>query len=88
MDLILYFGDFLSEKIGIPPVAARGLIRFSLKDEVGSSENLNYDVLLKTFKNSLKSRLERIGIENRDKVSNDMIKELRNKQSLFTMSTV
>ena len=88
MDIITYFGDFLSEQIGIPPIAARGLIRFSLKDEVGSAENPDYEILLKTFKNSFKNRLEKIGIENREKVATDMIKELSKKQSLFTMSTV
>ncbi len=88
MDIITYFGDILSEKIGIPSVAARGLIRFSLKDEVGSAENPDYEILLKTFKNSFKKRLERIGIENQGIIANEMIMELRKKQSLFTMSTV
>jgi hypothetical protein len=88
MDAITYFGDVLSEKIGVPPIAARGLIRFSLKDEFGSADEPSYENLLKTFKNSFLARLERIGIENRNKISNDMIKELRNKQSLFTMSAV
>ena len=88
MDIITYFGDVLSEKINIPPIAARGLIRFSLKDEVGSAENPDYESLLKAFKNSFKNRLERIGVENRDKISNDMVIELSKKQSLFTMSTV
>ena len=88
MDIITYFGDVLAEKIGIPPIAARGLLRFSLKDEVGSAENPNYDILLQTFKNSFINRLERIGVENRAKISNEMVKELRKKQSLFTMSSV
>ena len=88
MDIITYFGDVLSEKIGIPPIAARGLLRFSLKDEVGSAENPNYETLIKTFNNSFKDRLDRIGVENREKVASDMIKELSKKQSLFTMSTV
>ena len=88
MDIITYFGDVLSEKINIPPIAARGLIRFSLKDEVGSAENPDYESLLKAFKNSFKNRLERIGVENRDKISNEMVIELSKKKSLFTMSTV
>jgi len=88
MDIITYFGDVLSEKIGIPAIAARGLLRFSLKDEVGSAENPDYESLLKAFKNSFKNRLEKIGIENRDKIANEMIQELSKKQSLFTMSSV
>ncbi len=88
MDIITYFGDILSEKINIPPIAARGLIRFSLKDEVGSADTPDYETLLKTFKNSFKNRLERIGVENQDKIANFMVAELSKKQSLFTMSSV
>ena len=88
MDAISYFGDKLSEKIDRPSIACRGLIRFSLRDEVGSADNPDYNSLRKVFQNSLKTRLEKIGVENPNKITIEMVKELDRKQSLLTMSTV
>ncbi len=88
MDIIRYFGEFLSNIIGVPLLAACGVLRFSLKDEVGSAEEPDYETLLKTFKNSFINRLEWIGVENREEVASDMIKELNKKQSLITMSNL
>ena len=88
MDAIAFFGDILAEKIGKPNVATRGLIRFSLKDEFGTADDPDYKKLLQAFKNSLKRRLENIGIENASKVSLEMVQELNKNQSILTMTTI
>jgi len=88
MDVIQHFGDVLSEKIGKPPIACRGLIRFCLKDELGTAENPSFDDTLKAFNNSLKNRLENVGITNAGSIVKDMISELKHIQSVFTMGNV
>ena len=88
MDVIQYFGDFLAQRTGKSPIACRGLIRFSLKDEVGTADNPSFENTLKAFSNSLKNRLENVGIDNADSIVKEMINELKHIQSVFTMGNV
>lgn len=85
MDPFQFFGDLLSERINKPPIACRGLIRFSLKDTGHSADNPSYNSLLKAFKEGLNVRLKNIGIEKSDSVVNEMITELKKNQSLLTI---
>ena len=88
MDVINHFGDFLAEKTGKSPIACRGLIRFSLKDEIGTAENPSFEDTLKAFSNSLKKRLDNVGITNSNSIVKEMVKELKHIQSVFTMGNV
>jgi len=88
MDVIQHFGDVLSEKIGKPPIACRGLIRFCLKDELGTAENPSFDDTLKAFNNKLKDRLANVGVNNASSIVAEMVKELKHIQSVFTMGNV
>ena len=88
MDVIQHFGDLLSQKIGKPPVACRGLIRFCLKDELGTAENPSFDDTLKAFNNKLKDRLANVGVDNAGSIVAEIVKELKHIQSVFTMGNV
>ena len=88
MDVIQHFGDILSQKIGKPPIACRGLIRFCLKDELGTAENPSFDDTLKAFNNKLKDRLANVGVNNASSIVAEMVRELKHIQSVFTMGNV
>ena len=88
MNPIEYFGDLLSKKIGKGDLVGRGLILYSIQDEVGGTDEINLDVLKRTFQNSLKIRLKKVNAPNVDKISEDMVKELLQKQSLLTIGAV
>ena len=88
MNPIEYFGDVLSKKIGKGDLVGRGLILYSVQDEVGSTDVITLDILKRTFQNSLKIRLEKVNASNVDKISYEMVKELLLKQSLLTIGAV
>ena len=88
MDPIEYFGNLLSKKINKQDIVGRGLILYAIQDEMGSANVVNFDILKRTFQNSLKDRLKKVAIQNIDSVSDEMVKELIQKQSLLTMSAV
>ena len=68
-----------------------GLIRLAIKDEFKSNVKVNqltYEDFQRIFQNSLKKRLENIGITNLDAIIEEMLFELKNNQSLLTIMTV
>ena len=85
VDVIQHFGDILSEKSGKSPIACRGLIRFCLKDELGTAENPSFEDTLKAFKNNLVDRLENVGIDHANSIVKALIRELKHIQSVFNM---
>jgi len=88
MNSIEYFGDILSKKIGKGDLVGRGLILYSVQDEVGNTDIINLDTLKRTFQNSLKIRLGKVNVSDVDKISDEMVKELLRKQSLLTIGAV
>ncbi|MFX0058074.1 MAG: hypothetical protein ACFE85_16320 [Candidatus Hodarchaeota archaeon] len=91
MEIIKLLGNELANKISISPPAARGLIKLSIKDELGPFkplELINYDDLKTTIQNSLKTRLINLDILNSEKIINYLIDELNKNQSLITMAGV
>ncbi|MFX1356325.1 MAG: hypothetical protein ACFFA8_03495 [Promethearchaeota archaeon] len=91
MEIINILGNGLANKINISPPAARGLIKLSIKDEVGPFkplELINYDDLKSTIQNSLKARLKNLQIFNAEKIISDLIDILNKNQSLITMAGV
>lgn len=91
MEIIKYLGDKLSEKINISPPAARGLLKLSIKDELGpfiEFNKINYTDLYKVLNFSLKNRLIRLEISNYETIIKFILNELTLNQSLITMSGV
>ncbi|MHA2009530.1 MAG: hypothetical protein ACXABO_21425 [Promethearchaeota archaeon] len=88
MDSLRYFGELLSEKIGKDDLVGRGLILYAIQDEVGNTDTISFNILKRTFENSLKNRLEKVNVPNVDKISGEMVKVLIQKQSLLTIGTV
>jgi len=88
MNPIEYFGDLLSKKIGKGDLVGRGLLLYSVQDEVGSADIITLDILKRTFQNSLKIRLKKVNASDVNKISDEMVKELLLKQSLLTIGAV
>ena len=91
MEIIKYLGDKLSEEINISPPAARGLLKLSIKDELGPFTDLskiNYNDLCLILKTSFKNRLINLEISNIEYIINYLLKELTLNQSLITIAGV
>ena len=90
-EIINLLGDKLSKEIGITPLAARGLLKLSIKDELGPFKpisQLDYDILSSVIQNSLRARLIKIGLKETDSTIKNMIEELNKNQSLITLEKV
>jgi hypothetical protein len=91
MAIIYYLGDLLSEKIGISTSASRGLIKLSIKEEIGPFKQIS-DIGLKDYQdvinNSLKLRLQDLNISNFEEIVDLLLKELITHQSLITMEKI
>ncbi|TFG03147.1 MAG: hypothetical protein EU539_12535 [Promethearchaeota archaeon] len=91
MEIIKYLGNKLAEQINISAPAARGLLKLSIKDELGPFKDLNqlnYEELSLVLKNSLKNRLINLKVNDQDHVINKLLNELTLNQSLITMAGV
>ena len=91
MEIINTLGNKLSKEIEISPPAARGLIKLAIKDEIGPFKpynQINFKELESTILNSLKNRLLKLDLKNIDIIIDHIKKELIDKQSLITMSSV
>lgn len=84
-------GDLLAQKINISPPAARGLIKLSIKDELGPFKPYNqidFADLKKTFENSLKRRLIKLEVQECESILDYILDELTLNQSLITIGGV
>ena len=91
MDLINLLAENISEQVKISPLAARGLFKLAIKEEVGPFKPLNtlsYEKFERVIKNSLKKRLEGLKVANIDSIIANLIIILTKNQSLITMEAV
>jgi hypothetical protein len=91
LEIIKFLADKLARKIGMSAVAARGLIKLSIKDKYGPFkpyEQLTYGDLEQMIEDSLKKRLEEIEIDNLEDLITFLKTELNENQSLITMGAV
>ncbi len=90
-EIIHYLSTHLSKMIHISPLAARGLIKLAIKDQMGPFFDFNqitFQELITTIKDSLKSRIKRFQITNSDEITVKLEQELILNQSLIEMSKV
>ena len=91
MEIIYILAEKLSQKIHISPPAARGLLKLSIKEEVGPFKPLNqldYDDFKNSIEKALRMRLDKLSINNPNEIIEYLIKELRIIQSLITIGGV
>ncbi|MBD3216095.1 MAG: hypothetical protein GF311_26010 [Candidatus Lokiarchaeota archaeon] len=91
MEIITLLAEKLASKIEMTPTATRGLIKLSIKDELGPFkpiEQLDYYDLREMINHSLKKRLEAIKVDNVDLIIKFLEKTLIENQSLITMGSV
>ena len=84
-------GELLAQKINISPPAARGLIKVSIKDELGPFKpyyQIDFEDLKKTIANSLKVRLLKLEVQKCESIIEYIIDELTLNQSLITIGGV
>lgn len=90
-EMIRLLGEILSERISISMPAARGLIKLSIKDEVGPFipfEKLRYQDYKNTINNSLYKRLQKLEIPEPVLIIKLLKENLKNAQSLIVMSEI
>ena len=83
-------GAKLANQINISQPASRGLIKLSIKDEVGPFkplEKLSYDDLKLTLQNALRVRLVNLKVANSDQIIALLLDELYKNQSLITIAS-
>ena len=91
MDIIYYLGNILANRINISPTASRGLIKLSIKDELGpfiKFELVKFEDLKNAINNSLRIRLTRLNVQGLGDIIGILLKELTDNQSLITMANV
>lgn len=91
MEIISYLSDFLSSQLNISPPAVRGLLKLSIKDELGpfkSLDKISYNDLKTTIQDALKKRLEKLEVSNFNNIIERLLKELQEHQSLITMGKI
>jgi hypothetical protein len=91
LEIITLLAEKLASKIGMTPTATRGLLKLSIKDEVGPFkpiEQLDYDDLMEMINHSLKKRLDAIKADNINLIIEYLAKTLIENQSLITMGSV
>ena len=86
MNIVQFFGQILSEKIGHKAIACSGIVRLSIKDANKDPEFITANELKEIFRDTLKDRLQRIGIENYNEVSNYMSAQLMKNHAIFVMN--
>ncbi len=91
IEIIHYLANILSTEIKISPPAARGLIKLSIKDELGPFKpifRINYTDLKNTLENSLKKRLNNLNVNDSDQIIKNLVFELTNNQSIIKIGNV
>ena len=89
MEIIKLLGNLLANQINVSQPAARGLIKLSIKDELGPFkplENLSYEEFRETFENALRVRLINLDFKNINKIITFMLDKLNENQSLITIA--
>ncbi len=91
VEIINYLGTQLAQMIKISPLAARGLIKLAIKDQLGpyfQFETIKFQELKVTIKNALKLRIQKFKDIETDKIIKKMEEELISNQSLIAMSNI
>jgi hypothetical protein len=91
LNFIDFLGELLSKELKFSIFAARGLLKLSIKDELGpfySINKINYETIKKVITNSLFSRLNDLDIANPLEIRDFLLEELNKNQSLLTFEKV
>ena len=91
MEIINLLGVILAQKIDISQAAARGLLKLSIKDELGpfkSYDEISLQNLKSVIENSLKRRLVRLEVSDLENLIQILVNVLIENQSLITISKV
>jgi hypothetical protein len=88
-DIINLFGNELARLIQKPPVACKGLIRFSLADFFKQKQideiSIGYDQFLFILEQIILTRLKSVNIQNAIEVVEKMRRLVIKNQALFTI---
>lgn len=88
--LINLFGDYLSNLIGKPSLACKGLIRFSIKNYLknkGFSENkaISFEQFLEITRTIIKQQLILAELKNIDEIIERFVNQIYLQKAIFTM---
>ncbi|MFX1275501.1 MAG: hypothetical protein ACFFBP_06500 [Promethearchaeota archaeon] len=85
--MITLLGIELSKLINIELIASKGIILLATKDEYGSIKDLTIDKLQLVLSNTLKNRLNKLGIPNIDQIIAHLDNTIIKNQSILTMAS-
>ena len=90
-NIITIFGNKISNLIEKPPIACKGLVRFSIidfrkKSGIIYSNALRFNEFQQIIEGILKEKLKLAQINNIDDVISELLDELTKNQAIFTMS--
>ena len=90
-NIITLFGNKIADLIEKPPIACKGLIRFSIIDfrkssNVIYSKALSFNEFHHIIEENLKEKLQVAKIKNIEEVISELLVELTQNQAIFTMS--
>ena len=91
MEILKVLADYIAKEINVSPPAARGLLKLSIKDEIGPFKpisQINFRDLKKTIRFSLKERLIKLNVSNVNLLVDNLIQYLVDKQSLIPMTKI
>ena len=91
MEILNILAEFIAKEINISPPAARGLLKLSIKDQIGPFKPLNqinFRDLKNTINSSLKTRLINLDVSNVNLLIENLIQQLIDKQSLIPMTKI
>ncbi len=86
MEPIYIFGYKLAELTKLNEAASVGLLCLAIKDAGKTTKEMGFQDYRVVFQNHLPKRLEKVKIDNKDKVIADLVTMLNQKQSIFTMA--
>jgi len=87
MDPLYTFGYTMAKLTHQREFAAIGLLCLAIKDSGRGFKHLGYDDYKEVFENYLPKQLEKAQLADRDRVISELMKVLKENQSIFTLST-
>ncbi len=87
MDPLYTFGYTMAKLTHQREFAAIGLLCLAIKDSGRGFKHLGYDDYKEVFENYLPKQLEKAQLADRDRVISELMKVLKENQSIFTLSS-
>jgi len=83
--MINFLGKQLATKLNMKVMPSKGIIRLGIKDDHGTTTEINFEKFKYTLSNGLKKRLQNLKVENVNEICNSLIQQLIDNQSILNL---